>query len=657
GGVLESSYAPGSMSPTIADTRSTSGSPPARWFDSSNPTISSSVKIAQGFFWPAQAPNPPEADTHTSGWEILAPASRLAGDDPLRPLVLVIAFHESDEGGKIEPNYTKPYPYVAGTNAVGLSAPAFPVPMDSYVAEALTKPYDLVMAYAMMPHGPRPYPMTLQRGLELVEFVKELFRLEIPGEQSFDLVIAAGSSHGCGNAMLAPTLFPEVFHGGVGYGHPPDFTQPMFSHEFQRWTSAHLGYGGIEAFSIYDALGLAFVEKYTGANPAGLSVPARFRAQQTAGGPAAFLQRPLYLLTGDEDPTDAGEDWMSLLGVSGPQGSLALQTIQVPNAHPSVKLFLSRADKTCHGTEVAIFADPYTDPPSQTSNIRLPVYYLIEHLIANPPPAAQPVDHPTENLANSLLRPYDGIFGEHVPTAGLQTTYPSGFNLEEMAGWPSFQGSPHGHAGTRLGEGDALQIYSPPGGGTFVYVGSAEGVVSRFQLDASDRFELVDQSPDLGYGAWAMDIGELGAGGPCVAVATAMGLHLLDATDLTNVLHSVPLPDRKEFRPRRLQLADLDLDGTKEIVFATTGGRLAVYDSSLSRVAWLDEPGIVDFEVGPPGAGIPAGISISSETYKRPIYLASLRGHIVSVLLQDPGSGPQAYLLAASPGETGRRPT
>jgi hypothetical protein len=658
GGVLASSYDPNAVHPTIADTVSTTGTPPARWQATQNQP---SVVEARGFFWPASAGTPPGANQHSSGWSVLAPASRVLtpAPHPTRPLVLVIGFHESDAGNRILGNYTRPYPYVAGADPYGLKPPGFPLPMEEYIAEAeSSKPYDLVMAYAVMPHGARPYPMTLQRGIELVTFVKDLFLTEVGG-QTFDLVIAAGGSHGCGNAMLAPTLFPDVFHGGVGFGHPPDLTQPLFSHEFHRWTSSHLGYGGREPFSTYDALGLAFVEKYTGGNPAALSVPARFRAQATAGGPAHYLQRPLFLVSGDEDPTDPAEDWMTLVGVSGPQGASAFQSIAVPNAHPSVRLFLARADKTCHATEGdPVYADPY-NPAQTTSNIRLSLYYLIEHALAAAPlppavyvPGTTLPPAPPASLVDTHLRPFDGIFGRHIPTHP-QTPQPPwpGRELGAVAGWPTLAGQSMAHAGTRLGEGEGLKV-----SGSSIYVGGAEGVVTRFELAATPlatepHFERRAQSPDLGYGAWALDIGNLGSGNR-VVVATAMGLHVLDPVSLA-LLSSVPLPDRKEFRPRRLQIVDLDGQGGAEIVFSTVGGRLAVYDAALQRMAWLDEPGILDFVVGPAGMGIPPGVNLANETFKRPIYLALERGHIASVLLQPPASGIQAYLLAVSPGETG----
>lgn len=406
--------------PKVGDAIVTTPSPTfGRWGPPNNPVPG--VLMTTGYFWPANVAQP----RNEAAFSLWAPSSLVQGGADDRPIVLVVLVHET-LSGKPAPGYTKPWPYPGSSLALGLIPPNIHLTPAQSIADGASdwdRGYHLMIGYAMMPTSARPYPMTLQRAIDLVGFAKDVVEVEFPDDRTIQAVLIAGGSHGAGIAMLAPTMYPELFHAGVGFAHPPDFAQALPMQEFHRWVCSHMGTHGEGAASIYDVLGIGFFGKHANARGQALSVPARFRAQANAGGPAAYLQRPLYLVIGDEDPTDTGEDWLGLLGVS----ALAeAGSIPVSNAHASVKFHYSRMDKLCHeslfrnGSLDGTYWLPDQSPgqPGQTARQETwdAIAWMIpQALAASAVPAQIPVPAPPAGQAN--LDPFRGIYREHLPAS------------------------------------------------------------------------------------------------------------------------------------------------------------------------------------------------------------------------------------------------
>lgn len=633
--------------PSVDDFQDTSGG----WVTAGSFT---SVRRRSGYFWPGTSPLPPENE---AGWELYVPLELLQPNPPAREVVLVIGFHETDDLAVQTPaGYIRPYPYM-GVGPAGLDLPAVP-DMARIVSETAAGafPYYVIAGYAMRRSGPRPYYHTLQRGWEFVRFAKQLLadtaHLPLGAEPvDVDAVVVAGGSHGAGVAMLAPVLFPDDFHGGVGFAHPPDFSLGVMTPEVATYAAALLGSDGYGAAGPYDVMAIAFFRKLLGLTPHGVSLPARVALHRSATSTQHYIQRPLYLVAADEDPTTTGEDWLPIM--TGQSSNADAGTVAIPNSiDPTVSFSWSISDKNCHEWFDVGAANPqrgYRVPGASvlSTDWHDAIHFLIPRALASAqavPDAPEPT-HPTTQPID--LSPYRHAFQEHI-AADATAASPGGSMpglLVDAPGWTR-----HG-AGTRLGEGEALKVYRDQIGALAgIFVGSADGVVTRYAVNpTTEELDVVWQSKDLGYGAWALDVGELSDGQHVVAVATWSRVHLLHAGNgalLTPA--SYDLGDGNGFHPTRLQLVDLTGDGTKEIVVSSYGGSLRVLGYSVGSfqlLARFDEPGILDFVVGPSRAGL--------SQFTKPVYFISTRGHVFCVDLRPLGSVPQAYLLAASVGETG----
>ena len=181
--------------------------------------------------------------------------------------------------------------------------------------------------------------------------------------------------------------------------------------------------------------------------------------------------------------------------------------------------------------------------------------------------------------------------------------------------------------GVQLGLDESLDI-GPNGN---IYVGSFGGVVSRLDLDIGTK-ELVegDRSVSLGYGAWALEVGDVdGIPGDEVVVGTHGHLYVLDAANLSTVKASAGLAWEHR-QPRRIAIADIFPNDTgNEIVLVTLQGHLVVFDESLTILSDYAEPGIVDLVVT---GEQKVGAATESEAL---ITLLSVRGHVFNVTLDD----------------------
>ena len=139
--------------------------------------------------------------------------------------------------------------------------------------------------------------------------------------------------------------------------------------------------------------------------------------------------------------------------------------------------------------------------------------------------------------------------------------------------------------------------------GQAIYCGSAEGVVTKYVVNPTTfEPEPVASTQALGYGAWALAIGNVTASsGDELVVGTHRGIHVIGLTPTAGflpLLASKELP-WEQFRPHHLKIADIDPSGVQEFAFATEGGDLVVCNvagSSVNELWRHPEPGILDLE-------------------------------------------------------------
>jgi hypothetical protein len=297
-------------------------------------------------------------------------------------------------------------------------------------------------------------------------------------------------------------------------------------------------------------------------------------------------------------------------------------------------------DRRCHG-EGGQFLTPIGGVPSTWTPDceREFVATLHAHWQSTPT-----VPAPTTLVDDGSEAPYD-----HHLARGLTTPSPNHALLTLDTAFGT-GGRTAGH-GLSLGLDDSLRS-AQIGGTTYVYAGDADGIVHRFRLDAqTEAFVEEARSPVLGYGAWALEIGEVdGSGSPVVVVGTNRDLYQLDPMTLQPLSGKHRVLDFEHERPRRIAIAEVFAENEHaEILCATFQGHLLTFDHQFTLLADLGEPGIMDFVVHEGSSYGWAGTESQV-----PITLLSQRGHLVNVTLNSL-TDPQfpAELHCWTPGEAG----
>ncbi|MBK8978465.1 MAG: hypothetical protein IPM29_21410 [Planctomycetes bacterium] len=166
-----------------------------------------------------------------------------------------------------------------------------------------------------------------------------------------------------------------------------------------------------------------------------------------------------------------------------------------------------------------------------------------------------------------------------------------------------------------------------------IYAGDADGVVTRYVLNPTTLgLDAVARSVPLGYGAFALAVGELegGGDGPEVVVGTKNDMFVLDGTTLQLLPGRHVTLGFEHTSPSRVQIADVfagpDYPGN-EIVFTSLLGHLVVFSSDgFNAMTDLGEPGIEDLAVL---AGVQSGYATTDS--RMPLLLLSHRGHLAHV--------------------------
>jgi hypothetical protein len=144
--------------------------------------------------------------------------------------------------------------------------------------------------------------------------------------------------------------------------------------------------------------------------------------------------------------------------------------------------------------------------------------------------------------------------------------------------------------------------------GKFVYVGSADGVVTKLRVDTTPpkEFQIEKQSESLGYAAVGLVVGKLDGQNDEVLVATYRALHRLDLSLVPRqgIPNELALP-WEHTRPTHLQIVDLFDDGQSYLLYTTQHGQLVVRDKDLNLVCDYPEPAIADLVV--PGIQMTGG--------------------------------------------------
>lgn len=615
----------------------------------------------KGYLYPANAAQPP---VNEAAFEIAVPSDWLIGGgfEP-RPIVLVIATHATFDYPSTRwlHGATEAYPY-----------PGYPDdPMDQGLIHAHwpglarvahtssssgqpSYPYWLVGASITPRVAYRPLVWSLQRNVQLVEIVKQILARDF--NANIDAVLIAGSSFGQGTAETAVILYPNVFHASVGFSFPPSFRRGIQDHETYVFAGSLGGHDGVSSYTPLDALDWNMALSQNGTNASHISLPARFRYHEVGGSGA--LQRPMYVILGDEDVTVHGDDTIPI--ISGTSGTVPPYGIrQVQNADPTVKLYWTIFDKRDH-EEIRDLDYQLPDGTTITQDDIFPILlYMIPIAIGASAAPVTPVLPILPSVPLTTQDPYDHAFYQHVaadqPASGL---YPNYLTPPPSSTWPTPGQAEWRGLGTWPGYDESIRIATPAGATKpSIYVGSADGVVSRYEHEATSG-ELVWRASsheasqgtlrDLGYGAFALDVGNVyGSSDPEVVVATWRRIAILDGATLEVIVEST-LPAWDHFRPKRLYIADLIAGGNPEIVFVTHGGHLVVLDSNLAIRADLFEPGIRDIAVTGGGPSVTGQSSFSV-----PVFALTSRGHVVALEMRDFPSQPPAILLAASPGIPG----
>jgi hypothetical protein len=571
-----------------------------------------------------------------SSFEVFAPLEY----DPNRPVLVVVIGWSTQAGPPAAFGGRFAYPGVRPTDGL--------VPIDwndlTPAVDAIRRPGpDPVLIHDRVPPGGpqlitiymvtrtfgRPLTFASQRSVQAASVVDLMLGtspgdpvhgyLHPPGFPVFDTPVEvprmiAGASFGGLTAQVLLQTHPDLFHGAFVGSFNSSLRQVMgeqFSYEYicrRTGTAARA-----TALELADSLEWPFALRQRGFDYFNTSTTLRMRRGELRG--------PVHFLIGDEDTVATGTDFLPLLS--------DVRDYREQFRHGVTRHGFTVVDRRDH--QAGLYETPYS-PNVFTYDIERAVAEMSGDVVAlwsqpAPPAPAIIADDGSED-------PYDKYLD-----VGLHTPYaPSSSDLLELD--PGF-----GHGGRSDGQGltlgldESLRVHDVPVAGgdpvRSIFVGSAEGVVTRFvpvTVDPSlpPEVHVAASSEPLGYGAWALAVGEVDASrtGHEVVVGVYRHIYVLDAVTLA-IVRSVAL-GFEHTRPRRMQIADVfpSLPG-KEIVFVTFHGHLVVMDAQLQVLCDLGEPGIQDFVVHE-GAEYGWADPVS----KVPISILSHRGCVANITLK-----------------------
>ncbi len=433
-----------------------------------------------------------------------------------------------------------------------------------------------------------------QRYLQVVQAVKLLLQEASPRNPIHPLtaltstevaqrcvVCFAGGSNGGMASEMAVLRHPRLVHGCYAEVIHPAYQRLYSEHDMGMALGVLSGAGFSGGLGVDDFLHWDQYAWSQGLEMHDLSYLRHFVAGRT--------YRPAAFAVGDEDITSTGTDWAGVLsgGTWTDSGVTPLQPSPTGAPHRAGWMI---AENGCHQRGPVPVTNPYT-LPTPTPNS----YDAIEHArhviedactqrdyeLANPtlpPPPEHPLVHEPRTLAQQLRGLDDpsewfvGRIGESLPST-------IGAPLERDDGF--FAAVQPGGCGAMPGAIESMLVRDGR-----AYVGSADGVVSSFDVDtanAKQPLRLLARSRRLGHAAMALTALE-GSGSWTLLVGTRRHLYRLHPDSLSAVGASVQLP-WEVARPHHLKVADvLPGHAGDEVVFASIHGGLVFYDTNLAPV-------------------------------------------------------------------------
>ena len=489
----------------------------------------------------------------------------------------------------------------------------------------------------------------------------------------FTCVIEGGSLGGA-VSLWSAILFPSDFHGAVSSGACPSMRAWVGEQESHRYLGALSGFVEQSSnFSPNECLHYAsaiwgVAKDYYGSTAQGGPFTQAqldtwspfFHVSSTRAWRDGFLKRPVYVIVADEDHISSGVEAIPWL--TGNRSFVASgQATNAPSA--SVPYFFSVVSKCGHFADQRPFkpylsAAPKSIPAPATSGWLGNNHLSFEEAIlgflgqavlsrtaaptiAFTPPMVRPAVDATQDPWDHFLQPTSPP--PPAPTSPLRLDA----NFLGQAGLGSPVRSLIAEA-RRPGKSFGIGTYLSPGDAILVnegsiYVGSAEGVVTRLTLAANNELVPQAMSESLGYGAWTLCRAQAnGSAAKEIIVGTRRGLHALNSESLSTIL-SVRNLDWEFGNPRHLCRADVIEGGYEEVFFASEHGCIACFSADPSNGGFQEigrygEPGVIDMIVlGVEGPYV--RLSILSE-----------RGHVLNVLWDPTGQGlPSMIVEATSP--------
>ncbi len=521
--------------------------------------------------------------------------------------------------------------------------------------------FNIFAASITPPQAWNPNTFIFQRNLQLVRAVHLLLphgpyeEISSPLPQMATTV--AGGSNGGYNATHMTWLFPNKFHGAMSDVSSGDIQRLLGRHDAMVFTSSLLGWEGFTQFGTLRELQWNMPFHQLGTSIEFSSFAARLAND--------LIRRPQYFLFADEDRiTSPGEDWINLIRPAGNMSSVGEILLEPPSdpgpggGEPpppppdAPAISWSIRGKNSHGLE----KKEYPRLPAGTStDINVAMKRLIRQTAASfeQRPVVLAPDLTTPPWPQGwVVNTFDQVFARPkerstTPPSHLQAPSDQGRIAENLAFAENLNGVGFRNGqGLGMGRNESLVTH-----GGFVYVGSADGVVTKFKVDSSEAsqpFEPRKVSVELGYGVNALAIS---SDGTRLVAGTYRHLFVLDS-DL-NIVHQTPSTYGTEWKhtnPRRIVLADLVTDGSsegEEIIYVTMHGGLFVRSPDLStEICAFPEPGIVDLVVPP--IGLP---SLSGNSMSEAVFILSRRGHVACLELgrQDGAFDEETKLRAVSP--------
>ncbi|MCA8950361.1 MAG: hypothetical protein KDE27_12720 [Planctomycetes bacterium] len=467
--------------------------------------------------------------------------------------------------------------------------------------------YYPLLAYPVLTVPGRQTTLNEQRYMQLVQAIKEILQesstrnpLSAPltAQELEDRVVVVfiGGSNGGFQSSWAAQRFPEIVHGCFAEVINPS-TQRLYGEHDLGYAYAHLSGSVAKGAEVSEGDFLTW-NQYAWSE--GIEVHdlsyLRNVLRQAAGGNKAY--RPACFMIGDEDITSTGTDWISVIEGASNWVRSGITTSPFSLWSTAATFGWSSAENTGHNN--GWYLDPYNPSQPETLERRDLCHGLFQEAIAVRDAelaSAATIPNPalTHEARASELRGFDdphewalGRLGEPLPAV-----VPTDPLVRDDA---FFDAAQPGAAGTKLANREAMLIHEG-----HVYVGSAEGIVSKFHVvdamtDPKQPFSRDAQSQPLGHGAYGLAILDASTGSSLI-VGTRRHLHKLDLGTLAITAQSPILP-WEVAQPHSIKVADvLQSNPGKEIVFASVHGGLCFYTEALQPIYEYPEPGIVDFEI------------------------------------------------------------